>query len=153
MRQRRKNGSILHVFVFKTNLLRVILKLRACRKGNFRLGPCPNVFNKTEMGPYASRRWFPNDENCEKRCLLFAPASTDASPKSTNYAMKCIILRQSRCKLRQSRRELRHDLRQSRHEMRQLRTYCVNCVTKCVNCVAKCVNSVAKCVNSVAKCR
>ena len=55
MRQGRNKGSMLDGFVFKTNLLLVILRLRACAKGNLRLGPCPNVFNKTEICPYASR--------------------------------------------------------------------------------------------------
>ena len=51
MTRRRNKGSILDGFVFKTNLLLVILILRACAKGNLWLGTCPNVFNKTERGP------------------------------------------------------------------------------------------------------
>ena len=54
MRKRRNKGSILDGFVFKTKLLSVILRPCACAKGNLWLGPCPNVFNKKEMGPYAS---------------------------------------------------------------------------------------------------
>ena len=66
MIQRRNKGSILDGFVFKTNLLLVILRLRACAKGNFWLGPCPNVFNKMEIGPYVSRV---NDPNHLRDCL------------------------------------------------------------------------------------
>ena len=66
IRQRHNKGSILDGFVFKTNLLLVILRLRACAKGNLWLGPCPNVFNKTEMDPYASRV---NDPSHLRDCL------------------------------------------------------------------------------------
>ena len=55
MTQRRNKGSILDGFVFKTNLLLVILRLHAYAKRNLWLGTCPNVFNKTERGPYALR--------------------------------------------------------------------------------------------------
>ena len=55
MTQRRNKGSTLDRFVFKTNLLLVILRLHACAKSNLWLGTGPNVFNKTERGPYASR--------------------------------------------------------------------------------------------------
>ena len=55
MRQRRNKWSILDGFVFKTNLLSVILRLRACAKGNLWLGPCPNVFSKKVVSRVVSK--------------------------------------------------------------------------------------------------